>query len=397
MKLSSIPEAIKYVWRSRKIWVKPKHATILIYDREGSEDLCEYLGLSTVEIFDCRGESINIRVLLSTIFKYGFKINLGKYSERYLAMVVPTVVLTFIDNTKTFYQLKRYNPSIKFVSIQNGYRDSCLFKNLSEDSSDGRLLEADAILCFGAAIGEVYAKHINSKIYPIGSFKNNKVLKTKKCDKSNTVLFLSQFRAPVWHDNVPTMPVGSRHILWDEFYSVESFLLPLLLKYSQLNGFEFKVCGTSFNNDGAEEAYFTALLGSSGWEYLPKDGNLSNYQRVDEVGCVAFIDSTLGYEALGRGVRAAAFPLRGTVLQTDDRRFGWPANLPGTGPFWANSLDENEVERLIKFVTTISDEEWGKTCLPIIPQLMEYNQGNTHFINLVESFGVPLGAIRDVK
>jgi surface carbohydrate biosynthesis protein len=390
MKISSIPAAFKYVWRSSKVWTKPKHSKILIYDRQGAEDLCEYLRMNTVEIFDCRGETINIMVLLSALLKYGLKINMRTYSECYVAIVAPTVVITFIDNTKTFYQLKRNNPSIKVVSIQNGNRDNCLFDILSDNLTSNEFLEADAVLCFGSAIGSLYSKYINTKIYPIGSFKNNKVLKKIKINKTKSVLFLSQFRTPVWYKGEPTMPVGSRHILWDEFYSVEQILLPYLLKYSQLYDFEFKVCGTSFNKDGAEQAYFSSLLGSSGWEYLSKDGNLSNYQRVDEVECIAFIDSTLGYEALGRGVKAAAFPLRGKALNAEDRRFGWPANVDNTGPFWTNSTDESEVERLIKFITTVSDEVWMQTCFPIVSQLMEYDAGNKQFVNLIESFGVPL-------
>lgn len=390
MKLSSIPEALRYAWRAKKIWAKPKHSPVLIYDRVGSENLCEYFHLNTVEIFDSRGESINIVVLLSAILKYGFKITLGRYAERYIAMVAPTVAVTFIDNTATFYQLKRNNPSTKFISIQNGYRDRCFFKSLTEFSANSHVFAADAVLCFGSAIGDVYASHIGTRIYPIGSFKSNKVLKNKRSDKPNSILFLSQFRPPVWHGGAPTMPVGTRNILWDEFYSVESFLLPYLLKYSRLNDLELKVCGTAFNNDGAEKAYFTALLGNTGWEYLPKDCNLGNYHRVDEVACVAFIDSTLGYEALGRGVKAAAFPLRGKDIQADDRNFGWPASLADSGPFWTNRLEENEVARLIKFVSTVTDEEWDHTCLPIVPQLMEYDPGNTRFKNLIESFGVPL-------
>jgi surface carbohydrate biosynthesis protein len=386
MKLKSLPEAIKYVWRAKLRWGKPQHTEILIYDRQGSEDLYEYFQGRTVGIFDCRGETINIRVLLSVLVKYGSKSNFQKYAELYVACVAPAVVVTFIDNTITFYQLKEYNPSVKFLSIQNGWRDDCLFETLSEDSGNHGNLKADAILCFGSAIGRKYAKHIKSAIYPIGSFKNNKRIKDIKSVRPNTLLFISQFRPPVIHNGEYTMPVGQKHIPWDDFYFTEKLLLPLLLKYTQLYGFKLEICGTSFNDSGVEKTYFESILGVSGWEYLPKHGDLDSYQRVDEVSCIAFIDSTLGYEALGRGVRAIAFPIRGEAIQADDRRFGWPANLPLTGPFWTSELNETEVMRLVNFVITVSDEEWRRTYFSIIPQLMEFDQGNTRFKKLIDSF-----------
>jgi surface carbohydrate biosynthesis protein len=389
MKLSSIPEALQYIWRARKIWVKPKSSTILIYDREGADDFKNYMDFNEVEIFECRGESINLVVLFFAFVKFGVKINMERYALQYIIMVRPQVVITYIDNTITFYQLKKHIPKVKFISIQNGARGRMLFNLLSEDYTNDSLPMADAVFCFGTAVGELYEKNIKTKVYPVGSFRNNNVLKTVSSDKSNTILFLSQFRPPVWHKNKPTMPYGDGHILWDEFYSVESFLLPLLLKFSHRNDYEFKVCGTSFNDDNAEQAYFTTLLGGTGWKYLSKDKDteLINYQRVDEAGCVVFIGSTLGYETLARGVKTAAFPVRGNAVKSDEGRFGWPAKLADKGPFWTNSFDdEKEVERLMKFVTTASDEEWRQASQSVIPKLMGSDPGNLCFVNLLNKY-----------
>jgi surface carbohydrate biosynthesis protein len=388
MKLTSVLTAIKYVWQAKKIWAKPRVASVLIYDREGSVDFTDYLDFNNVEIFECRGESINIIVLLLSFYKFGLKINFERYAGQYLATVSPLVVLTFIDNTITFYQLKKYFHKAKFISIQNGYRDNCLFKTLLEDSKKDELLEADAILCFGTAIGQEYTKHITSEILPLGSFKNNKIHKNKKPKNISEILFISQYRTPVWHNGNPTMPVGSRHILWDDFYSTESHLLPCLLSFCKANGYDLKVCGTSFNENREEESYFISLLGEDGWSYIKKNSHLGSYERLDEAACVVFIDSTLGYEALGRGVKAIAFPARGKALEADDRGFGWPANLSDTGPFWANNFDESIVEGLLEYITSVSDKDWQETSQKIIPKIMGYDQGNIGFIHLLNDFGV---------
>ena len=53
------------------------------------------------------------------------KLNLSKkqYIKFYLKYANPKIILTAIDNSHTFLELKDYiDPKIKTISIQNGYR-----------------------------------------------------------------------------------------------------------------------------------------------------------------------------------------------------------------------------------------------------------------------------------
>lgn len=42
------------------------------------------------------------------------------------------------------------------------------------------------------------------------------------------------------------------------------------------------------------------------------------------------------------------------------------------------------------YITQVSDEEWEKTRQRYVPDLMEYDPGNTRFIKLMQELGVPL-------
>ncbi len=391
MKLSSIPAALKYILKCRKITKKPLQTDVLIFDKEGASDFFDYFKKYTYSVFECRGESINLLVLIYAMYKYGCKVSMETYASCYIHLAKPLVVVTFIDNNKVFYGLKNRHPKVKFISVQNGYRDRCLFETLMQNINTKADLSADAIFCFSPAIGKYYDRVISANIIPHGSFKNNKVAKIHKNSDLNEVVFLSQYRTPVIHNGLPTMPVGERNILWNDFYSSELVLLPRLLDFCIKEGIVLKVCGTSFNENNSEFNFFSDLLGDTGWEYWQKSEDLDNYKKIDHASSIVFIDSTLGYEALGRGLKCVAFPLRGKVLQVNDRSFGWPANLPESGPFWASKCDEGEVERLMNYITKVSDDEWKLISTPVVEQLMCFDAGNSRFIEYIDNVIVNQG------
>ena len=91
---------------------------------------------------------------------------------------------------------------------------------------------------------------------------------------------------------------------------------------------------------------------------------------------VTFIDSSLGYESIARGNKTAAFCCRGPFWQTDQLRFGWPAKLDHTGPFWTNKVCENEFLRIMNFVATVDDARWQYERGQMVPDVIDYDPGN---------------------
>jgi len=388
VKFSSVPKALAYIWHSKKIWRKPRNAKVLIYDRPDSEVLLKYLDPQNVDILDVRGESLNIYVLFRCLL-HG-KLTTLNYIFQYLTYVKPSVALTFTDNDSLFYQLKSHNKDLTTVFVQNGIRaeEGCVLGTLKKQMHLHIKYHVDYMLTFGKAIGRKYAKYIDGKILPIGSLKNNLHQSiTQKQLKS--VLFLSQYRTPPSSENIPILMLDNRQIFWRQFYAVEEFLLPLLQQYCNQNELELKICVCS-DDQVKEESYFRSLLGDVNLELLKKTYLYSSYEKVETAGFLVFVDSTLGYEALARGKKTAAFTLRGKSIGSPSRNFGWPADLPDNGPFWTNHANELEFKRVMDYITTVSDEEWEQTRQGYIPELMEYDPGNTRFLNLMHEIGVPL-------
>lgn len=389
MKFSSLPIAFANFWNSKKIWHKPGNADVLIYDRSGSEVFLKYLDPKSVEIMDIRGESINLYVLFKCLLCWKF--NLLHYSVQYSACVMPSVALTFIDNNSIFYQLKSQQKGLTTGFVQNGIRGEtgCVLGFLKKQPYIRNKYHVDYMLTFGNAIGQEYSKYIGGKTLPIGSFKNN-LHQLRSKERIKSVLFLSQYRVPPRSENSPILILDNRKIFWKQFCYAEEFLLPLLQKYCRQKELELKICGCSADQTNEERNYFRSLLGNETLELLEKSDIYNSYEKVDAAGFVVFVDSTLGYEALSRGKKTAAFTLRGKSLGLSDRNFGWPADLPDSGPFWTNNADEHEFKRVMDYITTVSDEEWEKTRRRYVPELMEYDPGNTRFIKLMREIGVPL-------
>jgi surface carbohydrate biosynthesis protein len=373
MKISSISAAVKYFYYAKKKFRKPKSSEIILFDREGSEDFFEYLTSREYQILDVRGESINMIVLFKCILKYGFNINMKFYCLEYIKFVKPKFILTFIDNTLTFYQLKYYYKNGKFISVQNGLRDNVGFNQFKRFKN----LSADYIFTFGDAVGERFKECIDAKIISLGSFKNNKIsIKQKKINSSKKVLFISQYRKCSY------MELGNRKVPFEVFYSAENFFLPFLLDYCKKNNLELNICGGPNSED--EKKFFENILGDScNWTYTSRKNPLDSYRKIDTADYVVFIDSTLGVEALGRNAISGCFTFRGRILNRKDSDFGYHDNIPSTGPFWTSKKDTKEFKRVMDFITSTETEKVKKIMLKTTQKLITYNQDNSKFTNIL--------------
>ena len=145
-----------------------------------------------------------------------------------------------------------------------------------------------------------------------------------------------------------------------------------------------KIACLSSEKTGPEIDFFEAILSGCSWEYIPKIGLNSSYKLVDAAEIVVGIDSTLVYESIGRGKKTASFFCRGINLNNESRTFGWPADLPKNGPFWTNDQDETQFQRIMDYLNTVSDEDWEHTRQKYVSELMEFDPGNTRFIELLD-------------
>ena len=128
MRASQIRYKIKLFYslfiKPPKTWQYPKKSEVLIYDASGAEILTPYLAKYFVTTMAVRGESINVPCLFRGMLKPRFWT--GKpgtaYTEAYIQVVLPKVVITLIDNNANFYEISKSFPNIKTIFIQNGMR-----------------------------------------------------------------------------------------------------------------------------------------------------------------------------------------------------------------------------------------------------------------------------------
>jgi len=392
IKIAKLIKIIKAGWSAKKTWTKPNVAKVLIYDRMGSENFLQYLSENHVAILDVRGETINFYIILKIICKKKL-INKENYINLYIELTDPLIVMTFIDNTIPFYKIQLKNPKAKKIFVQNGTRGELgdIFGYIQKNN----YYYVDYMLTFSHSIGCKYQKYIQGEVIVIGSFKNNSFSNSKIRSEKKSVLFISQYHPESVPKKYPFLvnPDG-QPIYWDDFFAAEFKVIPFLGKYCAEHDLILKIAARTHAVDGVEYQFFKKIVGSKGWLYYPHSSSFSSYQLVESSEFIVSIDSTLGYEALARGKKTACFSIRDFTIHTASTKFGWPAKIPENGPFWTNFADVQEFERVIDYVTAVSDEEWQKARHHYMADIMEYDPGNTRFMNLVRELGVPLKSLR---
>lgn len=348
---------IKYITFAKKVWQWPRQSDVLIFDACGQEILLEYLQPWNPEILHTRNEFFNVPVFLVSIFRRGRRAD--AYIDCFIEKVHPKLVVTFIDNNLTFYTISQRHSSVKTMFIQNGYREyyADVFELLDAASIEAHdLMTVDYIMPFGSIVGAEYARHIKGNVFPIGSLKNNHLPKAH-IRQNDVIAFVSQ-----WYED--------GFFINEVFYSQESFfrqtdqlIIQFLVTYSHKNNKRLMIMLRNKKNSSdraAEEAYFRELVGDD-VVFLEPDGVYPSYKALDIAGVIVGVDSTLVYEAIARGTKAAMFYIRGNLLGTKGIKgieYGWPGKYADDGPFWTNSTNPENFERILDHLFEINDAQW---------------------------------------
>lgn len=368
----------EFLFLSKKQWVLPKKNQLLFFDRIGYEVFEADLARYQPTVLDVRGEVLNIPIFILSLLKGSWK----NYTETFIQYVHPKLIITFIDNNPKFYELKSKLPWVTTMFVQNGFRGEIgdIFGYLQKKES----YFVDYMVTFGSDIGKKYAQYIKGTAFPIGSFKNNKTSVRNTNVSKKKLLFISQFITPSSNLSEPFFSEqdGSKYY-WDQFYEAEYILLPFLKGYCLRNDLSLRVCGRSKKENQEEVLFYKSFFDGIDWSMTSNEN--TSYEVIDSYELIVFVDSTLGYEALARGKKAAAFPVRCKSLQNDSYRFGWPGNFSETGSYWTNSMDTSHFGKVLDYLRTVSDEDWkAELTKSNFSNLMQFDPGNSKFIKLVD-------------
>jgi len=378
---------------------KPGPRQTLIYDRSGSDLLLNILDPSRTGVLDIRGESLNVHALIRMVRRR--KISLFHYTTAYISFVKPRIIVTTTDTDINFYRLKSTFPEILTVAIQNGIRsdlgpqcDSGFFISLKK-LSESTHLSADFICTLGGAIATNYRACVDAKFLTTGALKNNS-LEMKDGHSENELLFVSQY-PPKWPDNSATcLYYKSYPLSYSLVYSAELLVIQFLATYCRQNQIQLTICGKRNSDSVNERNFYSNALGDMPFEFIPSNTPSDSYKQIARSKIVVTIDSTLGYESLARAKRTAMFSIRGKLtsesigVPLDDLNFGWPLELPDTGPFWTNTASEAEFSRILNYLMTVSDADWSNEIGKYTEDLMVFDPGNTVLRDLLQRLGADL-------
>lgn len=312
------------------------------------------------------------------------------FASAVLRFMKAKVVLSYVDNDLSFYDLASKNPDIQFVSIQNGWRGRVadLFGELEEREPEVKSpLKCHTIAVFGPCWAREYAKHFDSEFLISGSPWNNSVPIASERKEEKRIVYISQYR-PAGEDPDRFVNFRGKWISHSRYYHGEATALSVLARLCNEFGYTLSILPAFRRGDPQEEIdYFAGALQGRIWELLQKADRTEAYRLVDSSEAVFAADGSLGYECLSRGLKVGFLCYRRQGLGEDSNGFGWPL-LPGeTGAFWTNDMDEAEVERVARFVIGSSLEEYRKQAAPIIDELILYDPGNERLAGLLASLG----------
>ena len=382
-----------YFRQARKCWCWPKKSEVLIFDACGAELLRDYLRDWSVEVLPVRGESINVPVMLASLFVGGNRSE--AYFDVYIRRVRPLLIVTFIDNTPAFYRLASRHPGVKTMFIQNGWRGyhADVFEQLDASERNVGSLAVDYMLCFGHAVGRHYQRYIAGTAVAIGALRNNRQLRSA-AREAGSIAFVSQWRSE-------GIQCAGRVYSQEEFMgAIDRCIVSFVADYARAHGKRLSIIPrTPADSDQRREEaqYFEAMLGEP-CRFLEYDKPGSSYQALDAAEVVVGVDSTLVYEAIARGTRTAVFSIRGALMGVQGFGYGWPAACEPDGPFWTNTPAPERFAAVLDYLFGISDDDWRKELQGLaFEELMVFDPGNALLRQTLAQALAPRGSNRTVE
>jgi surface carbohydrate biosynthesis protein len=366
----------------KKIFKKPQKSDILIYDTypRSLEEILKYHTYTTLHV---RFEQINIYIYFKSLSRgiHGPKKMFINYIYTYIMEVQPKLIITYIDNKIDFYNISNSFPTIKTLFIQNGLRDN--LDIFFCETQQGKNHKVDYMFVHNQYIGMEYKKRIEGKVIPIGSLLNNSFQKISKV-KPGRIVYISTWGGENEMDSPYLIYLGNGSKLkvnWSVFYEAESIVLKFLTNWCNLNKKELTIVGRG-NNE--EFKYYTGLIPNYNFNFAQKKTEHTSYEIISTAEIVVSIDSTLGLESFSRGIKTAFFSIR-KFDSFRSRRFGWPVNLPESGPFWTNRRNDSDFSEIMNFLNHCSQGDWDYLVAKFRPQLMDYDPYNSKLISTLNN------------
>ena len=359
-----------------KFYFKPLKKNILIYDQIGEKYINTYLNKEAYEILYVRKEKFSLLIMLICLVK--LKFSLTEYIEEFIKYLRPKLIITFIDNNFNYYKLK-INTTIKKIFIQNGlrtaYKDIFYYthdKDLNiKNNLKNKKFNVDYMFVWNNDIAKLYKDFIHGKCLSIGSFQNNI---TRKINNFNNkkILFVSNYKKDYDINYVKN----------------EKKLLLNLRNYCLKNKIELDILGKNIIFFREEKNYFSKILTSSHFEFIPASSNRKTYELASKYKIIATIESSIGYEMLARNKKVAFFNTHENIYPINTLYFGWPKKKSSSGIFWTNKFHIMEIKRILDYLLKVNDQEWNKVVQLHSKNIINFDKSNKKFVQILKKEGM---------
>jgi surface carbohydrate biosynthesis protein len=373
----------------------PRPSSVVIYpDGKSAQVLLNYVTTRESQILAPFGKSINVPVLLRMLLSRRW--SRFFYLLNYLKFIKPSLVITTVDNDLNFYRIKSFFPNITTIAIQNGVRGNLSshpnegFFEMLKDHSLSHHLSADFVCTFGSAVQAEYAKYISAEFIVCGSLRNNFFGNTAIEELPNRLAYVSGISDYPSDPNQIFLYYKDIGITYKEFYEAEGVICSLLADYCDSHNLEFVICGKRNSTNTEEPAFYERAIKHSVPHISARNETFDSYEFLSTARYIVSLDSTIAYEFLSRNKRTAFFSARFNQLESNSLhqlagfQFGYPQPISQFGQFWSSVLSQGEIERVMKNLTDLPDNDWEQVIEPFVTALMIYDPGNTILKRLID-------------
>ena len=375
---------VKTLWKiasAKIIFSKPKKAKTVVWGVPlFSKKVLNQkkFNLGKIEFIEIWGKSYNFHILLRCLLK--LKFSLLDYSNEYLSFVNPKIILSFLDNYKIFYKLKK-NSDQKKILIQSAWR--CDEFNTFQKDKSYHNHKVDYIFAQNINIKKKYIEISKSEVIAAGSFLSNEI-DIKHKIKNIDVLYVSTFR-----DLKDTNLVINENISLKDYINSERKLIKNIYKVCKANNKTLHILPSQKkNSQKIEEYFFHKILGNQkNWKLIKRKSYNYKfpYKVIDCAKIVIGIDSTLLYESFGRGIKTIFCDIRPKNNFLKKRRhFGWPKKYNHRGFFWLNKNNFDEIKKVFLNVSKSKNKEWASIFKKYKSDLMIFDKNNSKFIRTIK-------------
>ena len=257
-------------------------------------------------------------------------------------------VFSFFDFNLSIWSLKRFRPDLYVVVYQIGRRSVEPGQFLNAITTKKSYFSVDEYWCWGSAVKDYLNKRPNiaAKFKEQGSFRSNREkINDTDLSKKNEFVWISQLRPCKDKERfiVYNKPIG-----FDTFYQAEREVLPILAEILEGKECSLSIMAAGVASLEAEVDFYSEILATDANVFRPHDESV--YASLDRFPGSFTINSSLGYEMLGRGKMVGFFDARFLFTGLMNDTFAQPSDIEARGSFWTDTLNHSEINRVVEAV-----------------------------------------------